>query len=136
MAGAGVPGRARAGEGLSLAAARASRASANAPAAAPARVGTTYSGVELGLVRAAARPMKAKSASPHMPNVSRRTATIPTTAAYRASTTRMPPSSTVLSLAPNAEMAKFLTGGGVRSIAAWPTASTGELCGTVRPAAS
>ena len=62
------PERARAGEGLSLVAARVSRASANAPAAAPARVGTTYSGVELGLVRAAARPRKAKSASPHMPN--------------------------------------------------------------------
>ena len=80
--------------------------------------------------------MKAKSPSPHMPNASRRTARIPTTAAYRASTTRMPPSSTVLSWAPNAEMAKFLTGGGVRSMAAWPTASTGELCGTVSPAAS
>ena len=95
-----------------------------------------YPGVEPGLVRAAARPMKAKIASPHMPNASRRTASIPTTAAYRASTTRMPPSSTVLSLAPNAEMAKSLTGVGVRSMAAWPTAITGELCGTVRPAAT
>src|SRR5262245_32098625 len=80
--------------------------------------------------------MKANSASPHMPNASRRSASIPTTAAYPASTTRMPPSSTVLSALPNAEMAKFLTGGGVRSMAAWPTASTGEPCGAVRPAAS
>ena len=52
---------------------------------------------------------------------------MPTTAAYTASTTRMPPSSTVLSAVPNVEMAKFLTGSGVRSMAAWPTASTGEL---------
>jgi len=48
----------------------------------------------------------------------------------------MPTSSAFLSLAPNVEMAKSLTGCGVRSIAAWPTASTGELCATVRPAAS
>ena len=43
-----------------------------------------YSAVESGLVRAATRPMKANSASPHMPIASRRTARIPTTAAYRA----------------------------------------------------
>ena len=92
--------------------------------------------MEPGLVRAAHRPMKANSPSPHMPNASRRTATMPTTAAYRASTTRMPPSSTVLSAVPNAEMAKFLTGSGVRSMAAWPTASTGELAGAVSPATS
>ena len=48
----------------------------------------------------------------------------------------MPPSSAFLSSVPNVEMAKSLTGCGVRSMAAWPTASTGEACGTVRPAAS
>ena len=47
-----------------------------------------------------------------------------------------PASSAFLSLAPNVEMAKSLTGSGVRSMAACPTATTGELCGTVRPAAS
>ena len=92
--------------------------------------------MEPGLVRAAHRPIKANSPSPHMPNASRCTATMPTTAAYRASTTRMPPSSTVLSAVPNAEMAKSLTGSGVRSMAAWPTASTGELAGAVSPATS
>ena len=108
----------------------------NAPAAAPTTVGTTYPAVAVGLVRAAARPMKAKIASPHMPKASRRTASMPTRAAYRARITRMPPSSAVLSSAPNSEMAKSLTAGGVRSMAAWPTASTGELCGTPRPEAN
>ena len=65
-------------------------------------------GVESGLVTAAARPIRANSASPHMPNASRRTASIPTTAAYRAGPTRMPPSRTVLSLLANVEMAKVL----------------------------
>jgi hypothetical protein len=120
----------------SPAAARASQVSASAPATAPTRVGTTYPAVAVGLVKAAHRPMPAKSASPHMPNASRRTASTPTTAAYRARMTRMPPSSTVLSSAPNAEMAKSLTDGGVRSMAAWPTAITGELSGTPRPAAN
>src|SRR5947208_2444552 len=80
--------------------------------------------------------MKAKSESPHRPDDSRRIARVPTHAAYRASSTRMPASSAVLSPEPNVEMAKFLTGSGVRSMAVWPTASTGELCGTVSPAAS
>src|SRR5215471_1778883 len=43
---------------------------------------------------------------------------------------------TVLSLAPNAEMAKFFTGAGVASMAAPPTATTGEPCGPVIPATS
>ena len=119
-----------------MAAARASKVSATAPAAVPTRVGTTYPAVAVGLVRAAARPREEKIASPHIPKASRRTASIPTTAAYRARITRMPPSSTVLSWAPNVEMAKSLTGGGMRSMAACPTASTGELCGTPRPEAN
>src|ERR1700690_4229349 len=39
----------------------------------------------------------------------------------------MPVSKAVLSFEPNVEMAKFLTGGGVRPMAASPTAITGEL---------
>ena len=97
----------------SRAAARASKVSATAPAVAPTRVGTTYPAVAVGLVRAATRPMEAKIESPNRPKARRRTASIPTTAAYRARTTRMPPSSTVLSSAPNSEMAKSLTCGGV-----------------------
>ena len=130
------PGGVRATGEPSLAAARASQVSATAPVAAPTRVGTTYPAVASGLVRAAAKPRAAKTASPARPKASRRTAIIPTTAAYRARITRMPPSSAVLSLVPNAEMAKSLTCGGVRSMAAWPTESTGELCGTPRPAAN
>ena len=117
-------------------AARTSLVSAKAPAAAPARVGMTYSGVASGLVRAAARPMLANTASPARPRPSRRTASIPITAANTASTIRMPVSSAVLSSAPNVEMAKSLTAGGVRSMDAWPTAITGELSGLVSPANS
>ena len=43
---------------------------------------------------------------------------------------------TVLSCEPNAEMAKFLTGGGVWSMAALPTAATGEPWGRPIPATS
>jgi hypothetical protein len=45
----------------------------------------------------------------------------------------MPLTSTVLSLAPNAEIAKFFTGGGARSIAACPTTTAGEPWRAVRP---
>ena len=110
-------------------AARTSLVSAKAPAAAPARVGITYSGVASGLVRAAARPMLANTASPARPRSSRRTASIPITAANTVSTIRMPVSSAVLSSAPNVEMAKSLTAGGVRSMDAWPTAITGNSPG-------
>ena len=93
------------------------------------------SAVAVSLVSAAARPTQAKPAAP-----SGRTETpypgIPIAAANRARSTRMPASSAFLSSAPNAVMAKSLTGGGARSMAAWPTANTGELCGTVRLAAS
>src|SRR5579875_1214479 len=60
----------------------------------------------------------------------------PITAAAMASTIRMPPSSTVLSSAPNAEMAKFLTPEGARSIAAWPTATAGAPCRAPSPETS
>src|SRR5215469_13287651 len=63
-------------------------------------------------------------------------AATPISAANTASTTRMPATRTVLSLAPNAEMAKFFTGAGVASMAAPPTATTGEPCGPVIPATS
>src|SRR5215469_1322671 len=63
-------------------------------------------------------------------------AATPISAANTASTTRMPATRTVLSLAPNAEMAKFLTGAGVASMAAPPTATTGEPTGPVIPATS
>src|SRR6201994_1331420 len=80
--------------------------------------------------------MAANTASPARPNASRRIASIPTAAAYRARMIRMPVSSAVLSLAPKVAMAKSLTRAGVRSMAAWPTASTGELGGTPRPDAN
>ena len=44
--------------------------------------------------------------------------------------------STVLSCEPNAEMAKFLMAGGVWSMAALPTAATGDPCGRPIPATS
>ena len=50
-----------------------------------------------------------------------------------ASATRMPLTSAVLSFAPNAEIAKFFTGGGARSIAACPTTTAGEPCRALRP---
>src|ERR1700755_718854 len=80
--------------------------------------------------------MAANTASPARPNASRRIASIPTSAAYKARMMRMPVSSAVLSLAPKVAMAKSLTRAGVRSMAAWPTASTGELWGTPRPDAN
>ena len=48
----------------------------------------------------------------------------------------MPASSTVLSWLPKCWIAKSLTGIGVRSIAALPTAITGSPAGPVRPATS
>ena len=48
----------------------------------------------------------------------------------------MPRTSTVLSSGPNAEMAKFFTAGGVWSMAALPTAATGDPCGRPIPATS
>src|SRR5579859_1274917 len=80
--------------------------------------------------------MLANTPRPASPRAIRRTARIPITAANPARTTRMPTTSAVLSLVPNVEMAKSLTGSGVRSMAAWPTARTGEACATVRPATS
>src|SRR5215471_7785378 len=63
-------------------------------------------------------------------------AATPISAAKTASTTRMPATRTRLSLEPNAEMAKFFSGAGVASMAAPPTATTGEPCGPVIPATS
>src|ERR1700722_9365958 len=51
-------------------------------------------------------------------------------------TASTPPSSTVLSAVPNVEVAQSLTASGVRSIAAPPTATTGDAAGTVNPARS
>src|SRR5215468_3500821 len=63
-------------------------------------------------------------------------AATPMAMANTRSRTRMPATSTVLSLEPNSEIAKFFNGGGVRSIAASPTATTGDACGLVMPATS
>src|ERR1035438_2982820 len=60
-------------------------------------------------------------------------ASAPITAANTARTTRTPLTRTSLSCDPNAEMAKFFTGGGVKSMAMLPTAATGELCGLAKP---
>src|ERR1700722_3584386 len=49
-------------------------------------------------------------------------------------TASTPASSTVLSDVPNVEVAQSLTASGVRSIAAPPTATTGDAAGTVNPA--
>src|SRR5580693_10300603 len=113
-----------------------SRYSANAPAAAPTTVGNAHPAVAFGLVSAAARPMAAKIASPKNPYDSRRIATMPTTIAYRKTTTTTPVSSAFLSLLPNVEIAQFLTGSGVRLIATCPTAITGEAFGIDTPATS
>ena len=56
-------------------------------------------------------------------------ASTPIAAANIASSTRMPVTRTNLSCDPKAEMAKFFTGGGVKSMATLPTAATGEPCG-------
>src|ERR1035438_10073218 len=61
-------------------------------------------------------------------------ASAPITAANTARTTRTPLTRTSLSCDPNAEMAKFFTGGGVKSMAMLPTAATGEPCGLAIPA--
>jgi hypothetical protein len=63
-------------------------------------------------------------------------AATPIAAANTASKTRIPVTSAVLSLDPNVEIAKFFSGGGVRSMAALPTATTGEPCGPMIPATS
>src|ERR1700742_563374 len=60
-------------------------------------------------------------------------AATPTTAAKTARTTRMPVTRTVLSLEPKFAMAKFLTGGGARLMAASPTTAQGAPWRTVRP---
>ncbi len=57
-------------------------------------------------------------------------------AAKMASTMRIPPTSTTLSCEPKALIAKFLTGGGVKSIDSCPTATTGELSELISPATS
>jgi hypothetical protein len=61
---------------------------------------------------------------------------MPTITEYRKTTTSTPAISTVLSDVPNVEVAQFLTANGVRSIAASPTATTGDAAGTVNPANS
>ena len=115
---------------------RTSHHSATAPARAPKMVGTAYEPVAACLVSAAARPIPAKIASPANPMESRRIASTPTTMEYRNTTTSTPPSSTVLSAVPKVEVAQSFTASGVRSIAASPTATTGEAAGMVNPAKS
>src|SRR6185437_12079077 len=61
---------------------------------------------------------------------------IPIPAANANSKTSTPPTSTVLSPVPNVEVAQSLTGNGVASITACPTASTGDAAGVVSPANS
>src|SRR5215468_5103939 len=112
------------------------RYSANAPAAAPHSVGSAYAGDAPCLVSAATRPITANRHRPASPSDSRRIARIPITTAKPNSSTKTPSSSTVLSSVPNVEVAQSLTGSGVRSMAACPTAITGDAAGIDRPASS
>ena len=88
----------------------------------------------VGRVSAAVRPITANTARPAIPYQSLRMASAPMTAANTASTRPIPLSSTSLSCVPKAEIAKFFTGGGVRSIEASATAATGPLAGATIPA--
>ena len=117
-------------------AARTSRDMAYAPAAPPSRTGRTSIALKSGRLSAASSPTSVNSASPASPKASRWRAAMPIRAANTARTTRMPATRTRLSLEPNAEMAKFFTGGGALSMAAPPTATTGANCGPVNPATS
>src|SRR6516162_9204071 len=107
-----------------------------AAAAPPASVASAYAGPAVGRVSAAVMPIAVKPTRPRMPYQSLRLASTPTIAANTASAARIPVTRTTLSLAPKAEIAKFFTGGGVRSIEASPTATTGELSGATTPATS
>ncbi len=104
-----------------------------AAAAEPIRAGSRSTAVEVGLVPAATSPIAAKMAIPTRPSDGRRRASTPMTAANAASTTRTPIWSTSLSFVPNSLIAKFFTGGGLRSMAIWATATTGEPTGPVMP---
>ena len=83
-----------------------------AAAAVAATVGSRLAKVAVGRVAAAVSPMTANTASPAMPNQSRRVAAAPITAAKMAITTRMPLTRTSLSSEPNSLMAKFFSHGG------------------------
>ena len=98
--------------------------------------GQRVDGPAVGRSSAAAIPIAVKPTRPSSPYQSLRTASAPTIAANTASTARIPVTRTTLSLAPKAEIAKSFTGGGVRSIEASPTATTGELSGATTPATS
>src|SRR5262249_32420382 len=117
-------------------AARTSRVRVSSPAAAPASEGRTSTGCAVGRLSAAARPIPGETARPATPQLDRRKAATPITPANTAGSTRIPVTSAVLSLDPNVEIAKFFSAGGARSIAALPTATTGEPCGPVIPATS
>src|SRR3984957_19547890 len=80
--------------------------------------------------------MPAKMPRPRKPRASRRIASTPTTMEYTKTTTSTPASRTVLSDVPKVEVAQSLTASGVRSIAASPTAITGDAAGTVKPASN
>ena len=117
-------------------AARTSSTRAMAAAAPPTSDGSTKLADAFGRDSAADAPMAVNTARPTIPYQSLRMASTPTTAANTASTARMPVTRTSLSFEPNAEIAKFFTGGGVRSIDASPTATTGEPSGATIPAMS
>ena len=127
----GVPG-----SGTGSGTLRTSRQSVRAAAAPPTSVAAAQLGAAVGRVSAAASPITVNAARPSIPFRSRRTAHLPMSAANSASTTRMPATRTVLSLLPKELIAKFFTGGGVESIDASPTATTGELAGATTPATS
>ena len=137
-AGPATPRRRSAGESpASSCAARTSRHMANSPAAPPTSEGSTSAALRGGAGQrgdeadrgehAQARPRRSGTGAPPA---------MPITAANTASSTRIPVTSAVLSFEPNVEIAKSFTGGGVRSMLAWPTATTGEPTEPVRPATS
>src|SRR3984885_8334523 len=134
--GCGVPDSGVPGGGTDSGTLRTSRQSDGAAAAPPTSVAAAQLGEAVGRVSAAASPITVNAASPSIPFRSRRTAHLPMSAANNASTTRMPATRTVLSLLPKELIAKFFTGGGVESIDASPTATTGELAGATTPATS
>ena len=117
-------------------AARTSSTSATAAAAPPTSDGSTKLAEAVGRDSAAVVPIAVNTARPAIPYQILRMASRPTIAANTASTARMPVTRTSLSFEPKAEIAKFFTGGGVRSIEASPTATTGEPSGATIPAMS
>ncbi len=90
----------------------------------------------MGLVREATSPIAPKITSPPTPTRGRRKDMIPSTTATIARIAPMPISKAALSCEPNVSIAKDLSHGGARSIAALPTAITGEEVPPTNPATS